>query len=154
MKTIKFAEDFPKLKDDFFTTIRSYQKEEPKLAETYLIKTPTEEFKAMLVDENFCSIYEIPTDILILDTATSSRAEAIEKLQEFYPYIREDDYVRLLYFARIKPPQHYPGWFWCVKCGVPFRPGKGDIMHMSFAGHPGRGTCRFCAAEEEDSDDK
>ncbi|MBF4474557.1 hypothetical protein [Methanobacterium formicicum] len=149
MKVIRFAEDFPKLKDDFFTTIRSYDKN-LNCGAKYTVKTPTKEFEAFLVDESYEKLMDVPTDLLCHDTNTSSRDDALEKLREFYPYIRVTDDVKIFYFTRLKSPYPYPGWFWCDSCGIPFRPGIGDKMYMGFAGHKPKGKCRFCIAEEEE----
>jgi hypothetical protein len=146
METVKFAEDFPKLQDDFFTTIRRHDKDME--VGRHIIKTPTEEFEAYLVDIQCEKVMDIPTDLFCYDTNTSNEDEALEKLREFYPYIRVADYVKIFYFARLWDESKYPdGWYWCDKCGIPFRMGKGDSIFMRFQGHKPRGRCRFCNAK-------
>lgn len=148
-KTIKFAEDFPKLKDDFFTTIRPTNKSYD-IARRYKIKTPTEEFAAILTNSQCVRLIEIPEYILTYDCNTQTKEEAIKIIQSFYPYLKGIDLVQLLSFARLKGPYPHKGWVWCEDCGVPFRPGIGDTVYMRFQGHKPRGKCRFCAAQEEE----
>lgn len=98
MKTIRFARDFPKLENIFFTTSRT----PPKVMRTGTvckIKTPTRTFKAILVRKITDLLSEFETDILTEDTATDSREEAMAVLWEFYPDLEEDSEVQMLWFV-------------------------------------------------------
>lgn len=98
MKTIRFARDFPKLENIFFTTIRT----PPKVMRTGTvckIQTPTRTFKAILVMKRKDILSEFETDILTIDTATESRDEALAVLREFYPDLQEDSEVQVLWFV-------------------------------------------------------
>lgn len=98
MKTIRFARDFPKLENIFFTTIRTH----PKVMRTGTvckIKTPTRTFKAILVMKRKDLLSEFETDILTEDTATDSREEALAVLREYYPDLEEDNEVQVLWFV-------------------------------------------------------
>ena len=99
MKTVKFAEDFPKLKDKCFTTIRLSSKK-LETGRIYLIKTPTTEFKATLSHQIKVKLYEIPDKLLAYDTGMGSPIKAFCKLQEFYPELKATDYVRMFWFCK------------------------------------------------------
>jgi len=98
MKTFKFAEDFPKLQDDFFSTIRTPPKE-LRTGQECRIQTPTREFKAILVRKITGPVRDIETSDLIYDTNTQSREEALVVLREYYPGLEEDSEVQLLWFV-------------------------------------------------------
>lgn len=98
MKTIRFAKDYPKLNDVFFTSIRTPPKP-LRTGTVCFMKTPTKTFKAILVMKRMHRICEIETSILILDTDTHSRDEALAVLREFYPDLEEDGEVQMLWFV-------------------------------------------------------
>jgi len=99
MKTIKFAEDFPKLDNDVFSTIRGKNYRIKQLT-WHLIKSPTKEFKAMLINRVVVRLGELPDSVLLKDTNTSTLAEAMDVLRKFYPGLEEIHKVTLLWFAR------------------------------------------------------
>lgn len=92
MRTIKFGQDFRKLQEDFFTTIRMPPKD-LRSGEIVLIKTPTTEFKGIIIKHNTHILNDICTDLLMDDTGTESREDAIMVLREFYPTL--DGYSRV-----------------------------------------------------------
>lgn len=99
MKTIKFDNDFSKLDKDVFSTIRkpNYR---IKMGVWHLIKSPSKEFKAMCINKVKVRIGELPEGVLLQDTDTSTREEAMELLRKFYPNLEEIHQVTLLWFAR------------------------------------------------------
>lgn len=97
MKIIKFAKDYPKLQEDLFTTIRRPPKK-LRLGQC-IIKSPKNEFKAVLVRKTTLNIRDIETSVLSYDTDTRSRDEAIEALKEYYPELVEDSEVQVLWFV-------------------------------------------------------
>lgn len=99
MKPIKFARDFSKLTDPYFTTIRK-QSINLSTGRQYLLQTPTAEFPAILIRQHTYKISEISTKTLTHDTDTDSREEALEVLREFYPDLDENSQVKLLYFTK------------------------------------------------------
>jgi len=98
MKTITFKEDFPKLQETIFPTIRKASKS-IKPGQGYNIKTPTRQFKAFLFSMTLVQVCEIPEAILLMDTNTSSRDEAMDTLRQFYPDLNALDLVKLCYFT-------------------------------------------------------
>ena len=98
MKTIRFAKDYPKLQDNFFTTIRTPPKP-LRTGTVCIMKTPTKEFKAILMMKRMHPICEIETSILTVDTDTHSREEALAVLREFYPDLEEKNEVQVLWFV-------------------------------------------------------
>ncbi|MDY9922759.1 hypothetical protein [Methanobacterium sp.] len=98
MKTIKFAKDYQKLQDDFFSTIRTPPKE-LRSGQECLIQTPIREFKAILIRKITGPVRDIETSDLIYDTNTQSREEALEALREYYPDLEEDSEVQMLWFV-------------------------------------------------------
>lgn len=101
MKTVKFAEDFPKLNNKLFTTIRLPSKK-LKTGKVYRIKTPTREFHAILNSQTVMRVCEIPVILLAYDTGIGSPIKAFAKLQEFYPDLKATDPVKVFWFSRIK----------------------------------------------------
>jgi len=99
MKLIKFAKDFSKLNDSYFTTIRK-QTINLSTGREYLLQTPTQEFSAILIRQHTYKISEISTQTLTQDTDTASREEALEVLREFYPDLDETSQVKLLHFIK------------------------------------------------------
>ena len=97
MKVIRFSEDFPKLKDDFFSTIRISPKD-LRTGQEVIIKSPSSEFKAIVMMKRTHSICEIETSVLTLDTDTHSRERALEVLREYYPGLDEKSEVQILWF--------------------------------------------------------
>lgn len=103
MKTIRFAKDYLKFNEVFFTTIRLPPKP-LRTGTVCIMKTPTKTFKAILVMNRMHRICEIETSMLILDTDTHSREEALAVLQEYYPDLQEDSMVQVLWFVKDKRP--------------------------------------------------
>lgn len=99
MKIIKFTEDFPKLDEDVFSTIRR-KDYRIKCGIWHKIKSPTKEFKAMCINRVDVRIGELPDGVLLHDTNTSTRAEAMDLLRKFYPNLEDIHKVTLLWFAR------------------------------------------------------
>jgi len=86
MRTIKFNRDFPKLSEFIFTRIKKVRKikEEMKKyvdGEIYRIKTPTREFKAMLLSHNVFPLLKLSESLLMFDTDTETYEEALIKLK-------------------------------------------------------------------------
>ena len=100
MKCVKFKEDFKKLNKEYFSSIRKASKK-LKSREIYLIKSPSKEFKAMLIVQTSLKLCDMPTELLVNDTETENKKGAIKKLREFYPTLKETDDVHLFYFKRI-----------------------------------------------------
>lgn len=97
MKVIRFAEDFPKLQDDIFSTIRATPKN-IRTGQAYMIKSPSNEFKAILVRKLTEKLSEMDTEELLHDTNTTSREEAMAALREYYPDLQEDNLMQVLWF--------------------------------------------------------
>lgn len=98
MTTIKFAKNYKKLQDNFFTTIRTPPKN-LRTGQTCIIQSPSEEFKAILVRKINILVKDIETSVLTYDTDTESREEALVVLREYYPELREDSSVQVLWFV-------------------------------------------------------
>lgn len=98
MKLIKFAKDYPKLQDDIFSTIRATPKK-LRTGQVCQIKSPSMEFKAILVKKLTEKLSDIDTKALIQDTNTTSWEEAMAALREYYPDLEEDDMVQVLWFV-------------------------------------------------------
>lgn len=98
MDVIKFAKDFKKLDNDNFSTLRVHDRY--KKGEIYLVKTPTKEFKALLLDKNHYKLKDIPNRCLMQDTDTTTYYKAIEQLKEFYPDLNLNTEVVDLFFAK------------------------------------------------------
>lgn len=97
---IKFSEDYPKLREEYFSTIRRYDKGFKKEQEV-TIKTPTKEFQAVIIVKFKEYLKNIPTDFLIEDTGRSTRDEAIKLLNSFYRKpIAEDEELTIYIFLR------------------------------------------------------
>jgi hypothetical protein len=101
MKVIKFAEDFPKLEEDYFSTIRKPPKP-LRTGQICLIKSPSYGFKAILASERTEYICDISTRDLTIDTSTRSRDEALEVLRKFYPELGEASLVQVLWFVPVE----------------------------------------------------
>jgi len=96
MKTVKFAEDFPKLQKDYFSTIRTPPKD-LRSGEIVLIKTPTTEFKGIIIRRWTAPLNDLSSVLLMDDTSMKSREDAINLLKEFYPNLKEDREVQVIW---------------------------------------------------------
>lgn len=72
-KILKFSEDYSKLSNDQFTTIRRYDRYE--LNKEILVKTPTTRFKAVIYAKEKRKLIDIPTKFLLNDTDRKTRQE-------------------------------------------------------------------------------
>lgn len=98
---IKFKEDFKKLNDEKFTTIRLKSKR-VKSNSVYWIVTPTQSFKALVVNQSKpIKVCEIPSHILLEDTDTETLEDAFKVLQGFYKDLNLLDEVKIIYLKRI-----------------------------------------------------
>jgi hypothetical protein len=98
---IKFKEDFKKLNDETFTTIRLKSKRVKSNA-VYRIVTPTRSFKVLVVNQSKpIRVCEIPPHILLEDTGTETLEEAFKVLQGFYKDLTLLDEVKIIYLKRI-----------------------------------------------------
>lgn len=101
MKVIRFAQDFPKLQDDFFSTIRMPPKD-LRTGQEVLIKSPSWEFKAILIKKSTDSlknlVKDLQTEVFTRDTGTESLDEALDVLRNYYPDLQEDDLMQVLWF--------------------------------------------------------
>ena len=98
MKIIEVPEDYPKLQDDIFSTIRATPKK-LRTGQVCQIKSPSMEFKAILVKKLTHKLCEMDMEELLHDTNTTSREGAMAALREYYPDLEEDDQVQVLWFV-------------------------------------------------------
>lgn len=99
MRELNFDEDFSKLDEKLFTTIRM----PPKLyrpGELILMKSPSKEFTGIFIKGQTEEVSNIEDEFLIEDTGTETREEALEVLRRFYPDLKETDKVQILWFMR------------------------------------------------------
>ncbi|MEJ1731469.1 hypothetical protein SMA90_34610, partial [Escherichia coli] len=64
-----------------------------------MIKSPSMEFKAVIVRKITILVKDIETTVLTYDTGTESREEALKALREYYPELQEDSKVQVLWFV-------------------------------------------------------
>lgn len=101
---VKFSHDYPKLERECFTTIRRRDKG-LKLGESYRVKSPSHDFRAVLTNKVKIRLTDIPDRILFFDTNTSSREEAYNLLNSFYKkQLDPQEEVYLFYFYREGTP--------------------------------------------------
>lgn len=99
MKIIEVPEDYPKLQDDIFSTIRATPKK-LNTGQVCKIESSSMDFKAILVRKLTQKLSEMDTDELLLDTNTTSREGAMAELREYYPDLEEDSAVQVLWFVK------------------------------------------------------
>lgn len=80
-RLIMFAEDTPKLGRDYFTTIRNYKP--VSIGETVEICTPKRHFLGKVTYLELNYIGNISTPVLLKDTLTKSREEALKLLEDY-----------------------------------------------------------------------
>nr|MDO8114942.1 DUF87 domain-containing protein [Candidatus Sigynarchaeota archaeon] len=83
---IPFAEDFPKLHEEAFSTLRRHDKGyEVGQVRNIVVKGTGVRGRVRILEKSFVTLPKLPDSFLMLDTATNSRAAAITKLNGFYP---------------------------------------------------------------------
>ena len=91
---MKFSKDYSKLERDIFTTIRKSRKSKGYIfGNSWLIKTPTRQFKAELIGVQKIS-KDMITEELARNDADCSRDELISMLEKWYGK-SFDDFVLL-----------------------------------------------------------
>lgn len=95
MEHVRFAEDFPKLGEPLFSTIRLKTLEEDQI---YQIITPSSNFQATLIKQKEIRLGNLSDVFLCEDTNTKTRKEAMAKLRTFYPDISDNQTVNLMWF--------------------------------------------------------
>jgi len=141
MKTIKFAKNYKKLQDNFFTTIRTPPKN-IRTGQTCIIQSPSEEFKAILARKITLPVKDIETSILTYDTDTESRDKALEVLREYYPHLDEKSEVQVMWF--VPDWRDWNGFMWfsydrSQKELLLYSKEQGALEHCIYAKHePGQ----------------
>ena len=101
MKNIKFSQDYSKLNDRVFTTIRRYDRY--KVGETVSVKTPTKKFYALILHKFKCFAKELHEEFLCYDTDTENLVEAIKVLNSFYKKpINDYEKLTILILKKVK----------------------------------------------------
>jgi hypothetical protein len=95
MDHVRFEEDFPKLENPLFSTIRLKELKEDKV---YEIITPTRTFKASLLLIKEVNLSTLSDKFLCEDTNTKTRGEAMAKLRTFFPDLSDNHTVNLMWF--------------------------------------------------------
>jgi len=93
---MKFSKDWPKLKNQTFTTIRK-RGNRYQLGRTYTIVSPSETFRAKLVSRETLKKSEI-SDGLARKDANCTRIELLKILEKWYG--KEFDDFEILYLRR------------------------------------------------------
>lgn len=99
---LKFVEDFPKLGQQRFRTIRKYDKKQLKPGTIVKCKSPNNEFLAMVVCKSQSLLWAISDEELMKDTNTKSRMDAVDLLNRYYNgTISEEGVVTVLHLKKV-----------------------------------------------------
>ena len=101
LPVLKFSRDWTKLQDRVFTTIRkSHPPYEGPEGESWSVQTPTKTFTAKLLLNTNTSIDDLSDSLLMYDTDSPTREEALQKINSFYR--DPPHYVQLMLFQRLE----------------------------------------------------
>lgn len=96
---VEFGKEYPKLFNPFFNTIRKSDKGLSP-GQRVVIKTPLRTFKARVAFVEERVLKDLPTSILTYDTDTLCRMDALDHLNQYYPYLTWESVVYLIGFER------------------------------------------------------
>lgn len=96
MKRLPFSHDYPKLRDNVFTSIRRSDRfgEEGEIIEATSPNLPP--FKAIVLYKTWTDFDQLSDALLMYDTGKPSREEALDLLQSFYQNPIEAGWLYLL----------------------------------------------------------
>ena len=109
--TIPFSKNWSKLQEDEFTTIRK-QKYKFRWIHTVINRATKEEFDVRILSIEEYHLEDIPTDLLLKDTDSSTRKEAIAKIQKFYRKPLTDGTIFYVHYLKRSIPAKP-----CAVCG-------------------------------------
>lgn len=98
LKILKFGKHYPKLEQSFFNTIRT--KTNLKVGDRVTVVSPWLTFEAQVDFVEPTRLERIRTSILIWDTGTYTREDALAELQEYYPELTWKSRVILIGLRR------------------------------------------------------
>ncbi|MGC9781739.1 MAG: hypothetical protein HZR80_21035 [Candidatus Heimdallarchaeota archaeon] len=123
MSEIPFSKNWSKLQEKQFTTIRKRKMAKIRWINKVINRATKEEFDVSCHRIDKLSLQEIPTDLLLKDTDSKTREEAITKIQSFYRKPLTDDtifYVHYLEKVSYAKPCAVCGGYYPGDCSCGF----------------------------------
>lgn len=115
LKVVNFREDYSKLNKKEFSTIRLSDTTAPdwkyEIGEICIIKSPSQCFKAKVIERDCDYLESYNESFLTKDTDTKTKNEAINHLKGYYPDLEDMTELSVYFFERcnLKCPECDPG---------------------------------------------